>query len=316
MERLYLWRKEHHELTSRVKRRPMSPPRRRRVKRGAPNLTGGNEAKQKLSGQNLTRAIANISTLVHWLEMQAWDADLKTRRRAFEALTGVLHDVFAWLHTSALLPYASLGGLVRQLPGQDTWSPYNRGEHVTAWAGVELARFYKQMKADLGSRSKHSANRLRDLRFGYKRIEFRVPPNPWFREEYERRTDYRPSGKMAIWVARKIEEMRRLKAWRDYATIELVGDRLQLVRPYSETEAVLPDCLRSNLVRGEAVKTLDSLPPFGDPSPHSFEAWRKFLRHRVLTNAEILSDFDIGNRCFCRVTPRRNYQTQMGRFGF
>jgi hypothetical protein len=190
----------------------------------------------------------------------------------------------------------SLGALTRCLPEQDAWKQYNDGEHVGAWAGVELARLYKQFNAELRSRSKHSINRLRDMRFGFKAGKFDLPANRWFRDEYERRTDYRPTGRMAVWVARKIEEVRRLKEnrskLRPFVAITLV-EKQPLVLSDTQTEALLSEFFPSAVVRGEeALKLLDSLPPFGDSSALGSEEWRKFIRRRLLTNPQLLTEFD------------------------
>ena len=186
--------------------------------------------------------------------------------------------------------------MARDLPEQVAWKRYKDGEHVGAWTGVELAQLYKQFKAELRSRSKDSINWLRNTRFGFKAGEFDFPANRWFRDEYERRTDYRPTGRMALWVAQKIEEVRRLKEnrsqWRPFVAITLVAKQPRLLSD-TQTEAVLSELFRSEVVRGEeALKLLDSLPPFGDSSPLGSEPWRKFIRRRLLTNPELLTEFD------------------------
>jgi hypothetical protein len=205
--------------------------------------------------------------------------------------------VLVWLRINAVLSDASLGALLRHYSESDAWERYKRGEHVAAWSGVELARHYKQIKAELGSRSKHSVNRLRDIRFGFKGTGFNFPANQWFKDEYERRTDYRPTGVMAVWVARKIEEFRTVKAARSelrlYAGINVVRDR-SLLRPEDETEAVLPRRLRPAVVQGEAaLNGLDSLPAFGGSGIRDLEAWRKFVRHRLLTQTDFIKEFEM-----------------------
>src|SRR4030095_10138283 len=96
-------------------------------------------------------------------------------------------------------------------PEDDAWAKYEAGEHVAAWGGVELARLYRQIQANLRSRSKHSVNRLNDIRCGFKVGKIAVPPNAWFCTEYEREANYRPTGKMAVWTASTIHALRRHK---------------------------------------------------------------------------------------------------------
>jgi hypothetical protein len=182
--------------------------------------------------------------MIHQLQMQSLDADSKISQPAVETLTQTLHAVFAWLHMIAVLHPISLGALLRRLPGDDAWARYEAGEHSAAWAGVELARLYRQIQAELKSRSKRSVNRLRDIRYGFKLGEFVVPPNSWFCAEYERKADYRPTGKIAVWTARKIEELRQIKSkrseWRKFARIEKVEGHRRL-RDENETDDVLAD---------------------------------------------------------------------------
>ena len=136
--------------------------------------------------------------------MLTHNTDRNISREAFEALVNLFHTQFSWLRTTAILSPASLGALRRGPSEEDTWDRYTRGEHAAAWAGIELARVYKQIEAELRCRSKRSINPLRDLRLGFKVATFDFPPNRWFRDEFDRRTDYRPTGRMAVWVARKI----------------------------------------------------------------------------------------------------------------
>jgi hypothetical protein len=190
----------------------------------------------------------------------------------------------------------SLGALLRGLPEHDAWARYEQGQHVGAWAGVELARLCKRIKAELRSRSRHSVNPLRNIRLGFKAGKFDFPPNRWFRDEYERQTDYRPTGRMAVWVARKIEDVRRLKAsrsrWRIIAAVNYDGGQPQ-VRSETEIEAVLSEWFPSEVVSGrETLKALDSLPRFGDSGQQCSEAWRNFIRRRFLTNPQLLTEFD------------------------
>jgi hypothetical protein len=137
---------------------------------------------------------------------------------------------------------------------------------------------------------------LRSMRLGFKAGKFDFPANRWFLDEYERRTDYRPTGRMAVWVAQKIEEIRRLKAkrsrWRTFAAVTRVEGQRR-VRSETEIEAVLSELFPSEVVSGhETLKMLDALPRFGDSAQEAFEAWRQFIRLRVLTNPQLLIDFD------------------------
>jgi hypothetical protein len=226
--------------------------------------------------------------LVRQLEVWSRNPDLNVSRTAFDALADMLHDLLLWLWMSAILPEASLGALAHELPREVAWERYKRGEHVAAWAGVELARLCKQIKAELGSRSKHSINRLRDLRCGLELGNMHFSPNQWFCAEYERGADYRPTGKMAVWVARKIEEVRLLKQHR------LQWWSLGTVVPLqSEAEAVLPAWRQlPRMVKGAvALKQLDDLPPFGGANADGFEAWRKFVRHQLLTQTDVVIEF-------------------------
>jgi hypothetical protein len=238
----------------------------------------------QMNPEQVKRTGGELFRMVRQLEVWSREPDLTISRTAFEALAAVLHEVLAWLWMMSLLPDVSLGALSRQLPSDDAWTRYRRGEHVAAWAGVELARLYRQIKAELGSRSTHSINRLRDLRFGLKLGDLDFPPNHWFCAEYESGADYRPTGQMAVWTARKIEEIRLIKE----------GQRLRVVvPPQNETQGVLPGWFRSSdMVKGvAALKRLDDLPPFGSSDVGAFEAWRKFLRRQLLTQADIITEF-------------------------
>jgi hypothetical protein len=278
-----------------VKKPAASPPKRSRVKQHASKPTGASVAKEQGSAKKATTSPVTLLELVHQLQTQAAYADLKASRSAFEALTQMLHEVFAWLHTIAALHPQSLAALLRRLPQGDAWARYEGGEHAGAWAGVELARLYRHIHAELRSRSKHSVNRLRDIRYGFAVGEFAVPANAWFCAEYDRKADYRPTGKMAVWTARKIEELRHIKESRSerrqYASIEILEGRLRL-RAENETDAVLADWFRSDLVEGEGLKQLDNLPGFGSPNAEDFESWRKFVRRRLLRE-KVIGEFDV-----------------------
>lgn len=231
---------------------------------------------------------SELMHLVCQLEVWSRHPDLNVSRTAFDALAATLHDLLSWLWMSAILPEASLGALVHELSSEVAWERYKRGEHVAAWTGVELARLCKQIKAELGSRSKHSINRVRDLRFGLELGNAHFSPNQWFCDEYESKADYRPTGQMAVWAARKIEEVRLLKQlrlqWWPLGTV---------VPPQTEAETVLPAWRRlARMVKGEAaLKQLDDLPPFGGSDADGFEAWRKFVRHQLLTQMDVVSEF-------------------------
>jgi hypothetical protein len=245
--------------------------------------------------ENPRQILSDLLGRVHQLEMLAHNTDLKMSREAFEALVNLFYALFTWLRTTAILSPGSLGALKRGLPEEDAWERFTRGHHAAAWAGVELARFYKRIQAELRSRSKHFVNRLRDLRFGFKLATFDFPPNRWFRDEYERRTDYRPVGIMAVWVARKIEEMRRLKTSRSESRscggIEIVEGHLRF-RSKNEIGDIMAEMSRSDLVRGEGLKRLDDLPAFGTSNIGDVEAWRKFVLHQVLTQKTVITEFD------------------------
>jgi hypothetical protein len=100
---------------------------------------------------------------------------------------------------------------------------------------------------------------------------------------------------MAVWTARKIQELRHIKAkrceYRKYASVEIAGGSLR-VRSESETDEFLAEWFRSDAVQGEALKRLDHLPRFGSSSIESFEVWRKFVRRRLLT-PKILTEFNL-----------------------
>jgi hypothetical protein len=228
--------------------------------------------------------------------MQSLDADPNTSGEAFQALVRLHDQLSDWLYLMTIFHPASLAMLLHRFPKKDASARYQRGEHVGAWAGIELARRYRQMKAELGSRSNRSVSRFQTLCFGFKIADLEVPPNRWFRREIERRTDYRPTGEMAIWVARKIEAVRRLKEnrsqWRHFAAISVVAGQLRFAND-TETEAALSEVLSSDLVPGEeGLRLLDSLPLFGGTDVGGSEAWRKFINHRLKTSGPLLKEFD------------------------
>lgn len=264
------------------------------VKPDASKSMASGHAKEHGSAESITKGAPDYLQMIHQLQMQSLDADLKISQPAFKTLTRTFHEVFGWLRMVAALHPMSLGALQRRLPGDDAWARYEAGEHSAAWAGVELARLYRQIQAELKSRSKRSPNRFRDIRYGFKLSELVVPPNSWFCAEYERKADYRPTGKMAVWTARKIEELRQIKSsrseWRQFARIKIVEGRLRLLEE-KETDEVLAYWFRSDMVEGEALKRLDNLPAFGSPNAEDFDKWRRFVRRRLLT-PKLITEFD------------------------
>jgi hypothetical protein len=237
--------------------------------------------------KQLTQAVGDLWSVIYQLEAWAHDSDLRVSRPAFETLSKLVHDLLAWLLWTARLPTGSLGALLERLPENEAWETYRRGEHAAAWAGVELARLYKKIRAQLTSRSKRSVNPLRDLRCGFKLGKLDSPPNDWFRREYESKRDYRPNGQMVVWIARKIEEIRRFKSDWLYAGIVMAKSGANLE---SEIEV---GWLRSKIVQGApALKRLDDLPRFGDPDPEAFKAWQSFVRRQVLTQNQIINEFE------------------------
>jgi hypothetical protein len=246
--------------------------------------------------QRVRQSEHELLGIARQLEVWAREPDSDVSRPAFQALTALFHEIHAWLWFSALLAPASLGALLRRgVSEDDAHAKYERGEHAAAWAGIELARIYKQIQAELGSRSKHSINRLRDIRFGFKLGGSDSEANPWFCAEYDRKADYRPTGEMAARTARKIGQIRRIKdcrsQWRQYASMEFVDGQLRL-RKENEIEDFLGGCVQTDIVRGEALKLLDALPAFGGPDDGALEAWRKFVRRRLLTQ-QVISEFDL-----------------------
>src|SRR5205823_12690676 len=128
----------------------------RRVTRENSKRMIRSRTERKSSAQDTAEARSDLFRLVNKLEKSGHEPDLKVSRFAFDALVVVFRRVLAWLNTNALLPDASLGSLSRHLSESDAWERYNRGEHIAAWSGFELARHYKQYKAVLGSRHMQS----------------------------------------------------------------------------------------------------------------------------------------------------------------
>ena len=126
-----------------MKKRTPSRRRKHRVKRETPKTTASDDVKGHESTENVSNTHLALLQLLHQLETQTLDADSKTSWPAFEVLTDTLRKVLAWLHDMAALHPLSLGALLRGLPEQDAWAKYERGEHVAAWAAVELARLTK-----------------------------------------------------------------------------------------------------------------------------------------------------------------------------
>ncbi len=231
-----------------------------------------------------------LSRIFRELEVWSLNPDLGVSRAAFEALAAMLQELIRWLWMAALFPDASLAMLESELPGEQGRERYRRGEHVSAWAGIELARLYKRIKVELGSRSSQSINRIRDLQSGFRLTNKHFAPNQWFSTEYNSNVDYRPTGEMAVWMARKVEELRRLKECRVlWWPISAAATQLE-----SNTETILPPLFRTpDMVKGKtALEQLDNLPPFGDSDSGSFEAWRKFLRRQLLTQTDVIEEFE------------------------
>src|SRR5262249_45764851 len=160
-----------------MKKRTASRRRRSRAKRGARKSTTSSDAKRPGAAEIVTKPIPSLLELVRQLEMQTLDADSETRRHAFEVLTQTFRELFAWLHTMAALHPMLLGTLLRRFQEHEARAKYDGGEHVGAWAGVELARVYRQILADLRSRSRYAVNRFRAIRYGFDLGKFVVPPN-------------------------------------------------------------------------------------------------------------------------------------------
>src|SRR5438552_18925566 len=115
---------------------------RRQTRRASKRVPEENPEQVEQTGNELLR-------MVRQLEVWCRDSDLTVSRTAFTTLVEMLEEVLRWLQIMALLPEASLGGLLRQLPSNQARGRYRRGEHVAAWAGVELARLYKRFRAEL-----------------------------------------------------------------------------------------------------------------------------------------------------------------------
>ena len=135
-----------------MKKRTKSLTHKRRVTRENSQRMTHSRTERKSSAQRVAHARSDLFRLVRELETLTREADLRTSRSAFDALIVVLHEVLVWLRINALLADASLGRLSRQLSESEAWERYMRGEHVAAWSGVELARHYKHIKAELLSR--------------------------------------------------------------------------------------------------------------------------------------------------------------------
>jgi hypothetical protein len=205
-----------------------------RVKRKNRNATKPVRKRKSASTQPKAKQhaeeLGELWRIVYQLQGRVHKPDVSVSLPVFETLTDLLHQVLDWLLCTALLPLASQGVLLHHLAENEAWERYNRGEHAAAWAGIELARLYKKFRAQLTSRSKRSINRLRDLRYGFKVAKSNWPPNDWFRREYESKCDYRPTGQMVVWIARKIEKIRRVKThrsqWRSYASIGIATENI------------------------------------------------------------------------------------------
>jgi hypothetical protein len=220
-------------------------------------------------------------------------------QHAFGDLASLLHELLDWFHVAAVLSNAALGShLRRSIPEKEAIEKYLRGEHVSAWAGVELARIYKDFKAQLESRSKNAEHRLTQLLYGFTvgdDLEF--PPNVWFGQAYRSKKDYRPSGRMAVWFARQIEGIRQLKRNHEFRLIvhfAVKKAELPFELPISAPEAESPFQLpvsAPDLIQGQLLQKLAALPPFGE-TDESLKKWREFIRHRLRTNKRAMAEFD------------------------
>jgi hypothetical protein len=250
--------------------------------------TEGSKLLSQQSSDRVKQTREDVLSMVRQLQNWSSDFDSKLSRTAFEALTALLDDLLAWLLMSALFHEASLGKLLRETSSDEAWERYIRGEHVGAWAGVKLARLYKRFKAELQSRSMQSINPLRELRLGLQLGNIDSSPNDWFCAEYESKADYRPTGQMAVWIARKIEEVRLLKQ-----LLLRYGLLSAVLQSPSKTEEAFPNWFRRPaLVTTEAaLKQLNNLPPFGGSNDSGFESWRRFLRYQLLTQSGIVKEF-------------------------
>jgi hypothetical protein len=286
--------------------RTRSQARKHRVKRGNRNATKHVQKRRNASKRIKAKQVAQLENdviqRVWQLEWWVHESDPEVGQRAFQSLSGLLHQLLTWLELTARLPLVALGALSYRMPQHDAWAAYQRGEHGAAWAGVELARLYRRIKTHLASQSRKSrksrkpVNPLRDLLYGSKNAGFDMPPNNWFREEYASKGDYRPTGKMAVWIAHKVEEIRRLKTlrsiWRPYPSTKIAKDSTQ-PRPQSEAERVLAALSPPKIVQGDlACQRLDSLPPFGHPDAKAFKAWRSFVRRQVLTQNQVITELE------------------------
>ena len=213
-------------------------------------------------------------------------------RDAFNDLVTLLHQILDWLHFMAVLPDAAAGSLLRRkIPEEEAPLRYKRGEHVAAWAGIELAKIYKNFKAEIESQSPKAVHRLTRLLHGFRagaNLDF--SPNVWFQQEYSTQNDYRPRGEMVVWFAQQIEGVRQLKVSRGWWAhiVPALSEK-----PKAKADLEFPGPLAaSDLIKGEDwLKKLDELPPFGG-SEKDTEDWHKFLRGRLRTHGGIMAEFD------------------------
>ena len=265
----------------------------------------GGSVERKSAGQNVLEpfetvkdvsvAAVELSRLSMQLQMCSHCSDFELSREAFIALSHLLRELLKWLQVHAYLPEFALGLLSHELPKDEAWRTYLRGDHIAGWAGVELARLYKQFKTELASRSKESANPFQRALFGMTIGNLTLPGNRWFRDEYNRNTDYRPTGRMAIWVARRIQDVWRLKEnrsrWRRMLALSLAIQAS--AGSVNEVEEKLKIWSNSNVVEGErSLQRVDQLPSFGSGGEEEIRTWRSFIRSVLLTNKKIVDDFD------------------------
>jgi len=92
-----------------------------------------------------------------------------------------------------------------------------------------------------------------------------------------------------------------IAAW---SGVELVRHYKQIARStprfqnngirFSSQSVALPSWLRPAVLQGEAaLNRLDSLPAFGGSGVRDLEAWRKFVRHRLLTQTDFIKEFEM-----------------------
>jgi len=249
--------------------------------------------------EEVSVAELELSKLIMKLELATRWSDRKVSREAFLVLINTFHKLFHWLHL-ACLPEVTFGTLTRRAPEGEALSIYAGGDHLAGWGGVEFARLYKQFKAELTSRSKRSSNPLSHALFGIQIGDRTSSPNPWFRAEFVRKSDYRPTGPMAIWVARQIRDVWRLKENRSYWR-PLVALAASATAESIDIEKKLKIWAHSQVVEGqEPLSHVDKLPMFSSGDEEDIRAWRSFIRSRLLIGKKSASSTS------CSPTGTRN----------